>query len=91
MNATLTTTDKEIINYTAMGGWAFFIISELLPFFKKGDKGNGLLHGLVCILKGSKCMTDNILKAIDKEAPQEKEEEPEGTVVKEEVDIECGI
>lgn len=58
------------MNYTAMGGYGLFLISELLPFIRKGKENNGLIHTLICLLKGSKCMVDNALAVVE-----EKEKE----------------
>jgi len=63
-------TDTGDMNYTAMGGYGLFLISELLPFIRKGKENNGLIHTLICLLKGSKCMVDNALAVVE-----EKEKE----------------
>lgn len=44
---------------------ALVVISELLPFLKKNDKFNGILHTLVCLLKGSKCVIDKTLDVVE--------------------------
>jgi hypothetical protein len=63
-------TDSGDMNYTAIGGYGLFLISELLPFIRKGKENNGLIHTLICLLRGSKCIVDNALNIVE-----EKEEE----------------
>tara|TARA_R110000803_G_scaffold151312_1_gene216461 strand:+ start:10 stop:273 length:264 start_codon:yes stop_codon:yes gene_type:complete len=75
-NNTITASDKDIMNYAAMAGWGMFIISELMPFLKKKEKFNGLLHTATCILRGSKCMVDNALTVA--ESAEGKESDTEG-------------
>ena len=36
-----------------------FLVSEILPLLKK--KPNGLLHAVLCLIQGSKCLLDNVL------------------------------
>ena len=77
MNATITegfvTADGDM-NYTAMGGYGLFLISELLPFLRKGKENNGLIHTLICLLKGSKCMVDNALSVVEEKVEEEVDE-----------------
>lgn len=40
-----------------------FLMSEILPLLKK--KPNGLLHALLCLIKGSKCVLDNVEEKIN--------------------------
>jgi hypothetical protein len=35
-----------------------FVASEVLPLLK--GKSNGLFHALLCLIKGSKCLLDNV-------------------------------
>tara|TARA_B110000263_G_C14806724_1_gene284501 strand:+ start:24 stop:257 length:234 start_codon:yes stop_codon:yes gene_type:complete len=58
--------------YTAIAALGLFILSEVLPFIKK-TKGAGLIHSAICLLRGSKCMVDNVLEAAENAV---KEEEP---------------
>jgi hypothetical protein len=39
-----------------------FVMSEILPLLKK--KPNGLLHALLCLIQGSKCVLDNVEEKI---------------------------
>lgn len=55
------------INYTSLVGYCLFAVSELMPFIKKKKEHNGLIHTLVCLLKGSKCMVDNALRIVEKD------------------------
>jgi len=45
-----------------LGG--LFIISEVLPLLK--SRSNGFLQGLLCLIKGSKCMTQQLESAVVK-------------------------
>ena len=54
-----------IEDYTAYIGFGLFAISELMPFIKK-TKGAGVIHSLICLLKGSKCVVDNVLEVAEK-------------------------
>jgi hypothetical protein len=69
MNATMTYTPflnaEGGPDYVALGGYGLFVISELLPFFRKGKENNGIIHTLVCILKGSRCMADKLLGVLE--------------------------
>ena len=61
--------DYQITTFVALG---LFICSEVLPFVKK-TKGEGLIHSLICLLRGSKCVVEKVLEvaesAIEKEVP----------------------
>ena len=50
------------ISYVAITGWALFLISEVMPFLKKKENFNGVLHTAICILRGSKCFVDKALE-----------------------------
>ena len=52
-------------DYLALGGYGLFVISELLPFIRKDKQNNGIIHTLVCILKGSRCMADKLLGVLE--------------------------
>ena len=54
------------VNYTAIGGYGLFIVSEVLPFIRGKKDNNGLLHILICLLKNSKCMIDKTLGVLEK-------------------------
>ena len=54
------------INYIAICGWALFFVSEIMPFLKKKESFNGMIHTLVCLLKGSKCFAEKALNVLDK-------------------------
>ena len=56
MNSTETTgLVNSTYEYTTFALAGLFIFSEILPFLKK-TKGSGLIHYLICALKGSECM-----------------------------------
>ena len=40
-------------------------MSEVLPLIKK-TKSNGLIDGIICLLKGSKCVIDKSLEIVEK-------------------------
>ena len=73
-NSTLIT-EGGGMDYIAIGGWGLFLISELMPFLKKTDKGNGILHMATCLLRGSKCMVDNALNVMEKSDTEGAEED----------------
>jgi hypothetical protein len=66
------------MNYTAMGGYGLFIISEILPFVRGKKDNNGFLHILICLLKNSKCMIDKTLGVLE---PPVKENEKKIEIV----------
>tara|TARA_R110001599_G_scaffold283557_1_gene485543 strand:- start:819 stop:1055 length:237 start_codon:yes stop_codon:yes gene_type:complete len=41
-----------------------FVMSEILPLLK--GKSNGLLHALLCLVQGSKCLLDNVEEQVKK-------------------------
>lgn len=49
---------------TYMFGFAL-VVSEVLPLLK--NKSNGLVHTLICVLKGSSCMTKKLAEVIEKQ------------------------
>jgi len=62
------------VNYTAIGGYGLFIVSEILPFIRGKKDNNGFLHILICLLKNSKCMVDKTLGVLEQPV-KEKEVE----------------
>tara|TARA_R110001599_G_scaffold204203_3_gene401443 strand:- start:411 stop:638 length:228 start_codon:yes stop_codon:yes gene_type:complete len=58
--------------YTACIALGLFVLSEVMPFIKK-TKGAGVIHSLICLLRGSKCMVDNVLEVAENAI---KEEDP---------------
>ena len=64
MNGTISSSENqesfnyETTTYLALG---LFVLSEVMPFIKK-TKGAGLIHSLICLLSGSKCMIDKALE-----------------------------
>jgi len=54
------------MEYYGYIGFGLFVLSELLSLTKK-TKGNGLLHSLVCILKGSECVAKTVREQVEKE------------------------
>lgn len=53
------------VNYTAMGGYGLFLVSEVLPFIRGKKDNNGFLHILICLLKNSKCMINKTLGVLE--------------------------
>jgi len=44
-----------------------FVVSEIIPFVKKlgGEKSGGLVHILVCFLKGSACVAGTVANTLE--------------------------
>ncbi len=53
------------VNYTAMGGYGLFLVSEVLPFIRGKKDNDGFLHILICLLKNSKCMINKTLGVLE--------------------------
>ena len=71
MNAT--NTDglvSSTYEYTTFALAGLFIFSEVLPFLKK-TKGSGLIHYLICVLKGSECMIKKVRETAEKVATEQ--------------------
>ena len=51
----------ETTTFIALG---LFVLSEVMPFIKK-TKGAGVIHSLICLLNGSKCMIDKALEVAE--------------------------
>lgn len=45
--------------YTTFALAGLFVFSEILPFVRK-TKGAGVIHSLICMLKGSECMIKKV-------------------------------
>tara|TARA_R100000231_G_scaffold124547_1_gene94832 strand:+ start:470 stop:733 length:264 start_codon:yes stop_codon:yes gene_type:complete len=43
-----------------------FFTSEVMPFLRQKDKNNGILDSIVCLLKGSSCVTGKIAETLEK-------------------------
>lgn len=78
MNSTQIT-ENIPMDVATITGWSMFLISEVLPFIRKKKQNNGVLHTFICLLKGSKCMIDNVLKAV--EQPPENEDVDESVEI----------
>ena len=52
----------EMTMYLMVG---MFLLSELLPFVKR-TKASGLIHSVVCLLKGSECVAKKARTKIEK-------------------------
>lgn len=64
MNSTITTNNNIGFEYSTYIIGGLFVISEIMPFVKKTE-GSGILHILVCLLKGSKCFLEKSLEVIE--------------------------
>ena len=62
MNNTATDTQVGWEYSTFILGTAF-VVSEIMPLLK--GKSNGLLQGLLCLIKGSKCLLNNVEEKIE--------------------------
>ena len=68
MNSSLT----ENISAVKNDGWEYstiilavlFFTSEIMPFLKK-HKGNGISDTLICLLRGSSCLTEKMANSIE--------------------------
>ena len=68
MNATSThNLVSSTYEYTTFALAGLFIFSEVLPFLKK-TKGSGLIHYLICALKGSECMIKKVRETAEQVA-----------------------
>lgn len=67
MNSTsISATSQSFSNdYLTIALGVLFIVSEVLPLIKK-TKSNGLIDGIICLLKGSKCVIDKSLEIVEK-------------------------
>ncbi len=68
------------INYIAICGWALFFVSEIMPFLKKKESFNGLIHTITCLLKGSKCFADKALDVIERHMEEQDKRNTEKEV-----------
>jgi len=67
-NSTFTSNSSFSNDYLTLGLGILLILSEVMPFIKK-HKGNGLCDSIVCLLRGSSCLTKRLADTI--EASQE--------------------
>jgi len=56
--------DFSTSEYLNIALGTLFIISEALPYIKK-HKGNGILDTIVCLLKGSSCLTKELAEIVE--------------------------
>lgn len=54
-----------------------FVLSEVMPFIKK-HKGNGVVDTVICILRGSACVSGKLADAL--ESCEEKDDEQKNNV-----------
>tara|TARA_R110001599_G_scaffold320831_1_gene531211 strand:+ start:23567 stop:23806 length:240 start_codon:yes stop_codon:yes gene_type:complete len=74
MTETITQTGQVGVEweYTAIVALGLFVLSEVMPFIKK-TKGAGVIHSLICLLKGSKCMVDSVLEVAENAVKDDEE------------------
>ena len=67
MNATnsMTSTSANGYEYSTYILGAMFVVSEVMPLLK--NKSNGVLHAVLCLINGSKCMLAKVEEAIEKQ------------------------
>ena len=67
MNATnsMTSTGANGYEYSTYILGAMFVVSEVMPLLK--NKSNGVLHAVLCLINGSKCMLAKVEEAIEKQ------------------------
>jgi hypothetical protein len=66
MNTTLSSEAVNSFNYeaTTYVALGLFVLSEVMPFIKK-TKGAGVIHSIICLLTGSKCVIDKALEVAE--------------------------
>lgn len=65
MNSTFTeNTNENGWEYSTIILAVLFITSEVMPFLKK-HKGNGISDTLICLLRGSSCLTAKLANNIE--------------------------
>tara|TARA_Y100000401_G_C8315831_1_gene222357 strand:+ start:1502 stop:1753 length:252 start_codon:yes stop_codon:yes gene_type:complete len=65
MNSTASQSHTTFSNdYLTIALSVAFILSEVLPFIKK-NKGNGLLDSIICLLRGSECLTKKLADTLE--------------------------
>jgi hypothetical protein len=62
--------DYKITTYL---GFSLFLISEALSLIQK-TKGNGILHGLICLLSGSECVVHELKKVVEEVVESEEDQ-----------------
>ena len=72
MNSSITETTQVGIEweYSTFILAGLFISSEVMPLLK--GKSNGILQGILCLIKGSKCLLDNVESKIEKQMGKEE-------------------
>ena len=64
MNSTAVSSSSPYEYSTYILG-AMFVVSEVMPLLK--NKSNGVLHAVLCLIGGSKCMLAKVEEAIEKQ------------------------
>jgi len=59
----------EITTYL---GFGLFIVSEAMSLLQK-SKGNGILHGVICVLSGSECAARTLKEMAESKIEEESE------------------
>lgn len=68
MNSTINdNTVSSTYEYTTFALAGLLLFSEVLPFLKRTD-GSGLIHYLICMLKGSECMIKKVRETAEQVA-----------------------
>ena len=67
-------TDENILGnpYLTITFGVLLIVSEILPLLK--NKSNGLVHSIICLLKGSSCFTKKLADVIEANCHAEEKE-----------------
>ncbi len=66
-------TFTSITSNSTIGGWevstiilgVLFFTSEVMPFLRNKDKNNGIMDSLICLLRGSECVTGKIAETLE--------------------------
>jgi len=59
---------------TTYMGFGLFLVSEILGLVKQ-SRGNGIIHSIICLLKGSECVVKNLREVAEKSIEMTEQKE----------------